>query len=634
MSSTPQPAQTGYHSASLNTDQSYANDHVLVQHWYNNNGQPAEQTRHMSSNQFAQPPFGQQLLQQQQSLQQHYVTSNQGMQQYMHPLIGQQVTYQQQAPALSHYIQSNSALSPSTLMNQPIVTSTPGPTMLNNQMAQASKRQIDDVSRSGETSINMQQTDQQPRQRYGTRYITPKKLKTVTINGGNPNGVTYKAQNTRQGPAGDAGQLTNSAQANRQPFEVSSAAYRFASTRYPFSPYVISFKTAVKDKLVIDELVKHAKEQNVELKIAAYRHKQVENDHRILLFVDNIDSFCFLTNNSNWPTRLCQETFHIKKPSTPPQLCIILPNVSLNTDWDEFVRDMKEQYVEIVDVVRLKNRSQQFVRTVKVEFSCAKARNNLLEQREMSINYMKYRVIEYLTPAQVLICGNCCEIGHFQKNCPHRDKTICKTCGENCNDIKNHSCSGLPKCIRCGEDHKSTDSKCLIVKSYRAALTRNLLQQPVLSSKGFINTNPSLVDFPPAFAKHSKPFTATTTSQVGEVNLDTLLSKKLDSFLEEIKVESKKTRETIDDLRKDMQEHIEESRKKIDGIERKIEAFENKVQTIESEFQDYTSMINRVLENICLVIAQTVNVAPEDKKYFATESQKLKAHSSRSKLTK
>jgi hypothetical protein len=206
MSSTLQPSQTVYQSAPTNTDQRYSNDQVLAQHWYNNNGQPVVQTHQMTANQFVPPFFGQQLShQQQQSLQQYYAPPNQGMQQYMPPVIGQQVTYQQQAPVLSHHIPSNSVLPPSTLMNQPIVTSTPEPTSMNDQMAQASKRQIDDVSRSCDTSVNLQQAGEQPRQHNEVRNITQKKLKTVTINGENANSTAYKPQKTRQDPAVNTG---------------------------------------------------------------------------------------------------------------------------------------------------------------------------------------------------------------------------------------------------------------------------------------------------------------------------------------------------------------------------------------------------------------------------------------------
>jgi hypothetical protein len=488
-------------------------------------------------------------------------------------------------------------------MNHPLVTSTPAPAISNNQMAQVAKRQFDDLSRSFDASINLQQISHQPDRRQESRVFTPKKMKTIMIN--------------ERKKDGNLEPTTSSNQEHAQRFEVSSAACRFAATRYPFSPFIVSFKTVVKDKIVIDELVKHAKNMNAEAKITAYRHKQVENDYSILVFVENIDSFCFLYKDANWPTHLCRETFVLKKPSTPPQLCLVLPNVALNTDWEEFEQSMKVQYQDVSEVIRLKNRSQNLVRAVKVAFTRPESRNAVLQQKEMSIDHMKYRVTEYLSPAQVLICGNCCEIGHFQKNCPHRDKTTCKVCGTRCNDIKIHECSGIQKCIRCGEDHKSTDSKCRVVKNYRAALTRNLLQQPAVQSSGFVNTNPSQTDFPLAFAKYRQPFTAYTTNQSTEASLDSLISKKLDSFLAEIKDESKKTRETIDNLREEMRRRDEETKEKIQVVEKKVE-------TLEVEFQDYISMINRITANICLVLSNTDNVTAKDKKYFALEAQKLK----------
>jgi hypothetical protein len=56
-----------------------------------------------------------------------------------------------------------------------------------------------------------------------------------------------------------------------------------------------------------------------------------------------------------------------------------------------------------------------------------------------------------------------------------QDQVTCKICGEKCSDIKDHACSGVLKCIHCGEAHRSNHSKCRIVKDYRAALTRTLL---------------------------------------------------------------------------------------------------------------------------------------------------------------
>ena len=482
-------------------------------------------------------------------------------------------------------------------------------------MAQASKRQIDDVSRSGDTSLIQQQIAHYIPQRADTRsYGTPKKLKASSNNGHVQNGASHNPKNTHQEPPANMINI----QQNGQRVEISAAACRFASTRYPFSPFMISFKTAVKDKTVIEELFEMAKKEGVTLKIVAYRHKQAANDYCILVFVENIESFCFLMNDTNWPALLGREAFTVKKPSTPPQLCAVLPNVALSTDWEEFIQATKEQYPTVSEVIRLKNRAQQAVRAVKIVFSCVKARNEALQRKEMSIDHMKYRVVEYFTPAQVLICGNCCEIGHFQKNCPHRDKATCKTCGVSYADIKTHVCSGVPKCIRCGEDHKSTDSKCAIVKSYRAALTRNLLQQPAIPTTGFNNANPSKADFPLAFAKQRAPFTTTSNSLYAmEVNIDNLLSKKLDMFLDQIKNETMKTRETIDDLREEVRKQNEEAKMKIDEVDKKVQA-------LDVEVQESISLINEAIVNIFSALADSRTPTGEQLQHFTREAQKFK----------
>jgi hypothetical protein len=590
---------------------SYSNDQVLMQNSYDNNGQPIEQTTQISANQFALAPAGQKLLHHQQpSLKQQYVTSNQGAQLFLPPSIERQLVYQQQAPILPYYIPSNNVLSPSTLMNQPTVTSSPEPTIVNNQMTQVSKKQIDDVSRSYDTRVNPPPAGEPLSPRYKDRYFTSTKLKAVTLNGRNSNSTAYKPQNSRQSPRKNPDQHTMSDQTNQQPVKITSAAYRFASSRYPFPSFTISFKTAVTDTLIIDELVKHAKKQNVELKIAAYRHKQVEEDNRILVFVGDINSFCFLNNDSNWPTDLCGETFVMKKPPTPWQLCVTLPDVALSTEWDEFVHDMKEQYPEVVNVIRLKSASQHLISTVKVEFSCAEARNNVLQEKEMSIGYMKYRTTEYLPQAQVLICGNCYEIGHFKNSCPHGDKITCKICGVMCTDIKDHECSGVRKCIRCGQEHTSTDLRCPVVKTYRAALTQNLLQRS--------STNSTQENILLAFTKPRQPFNATTTIEAYEMKLDTLVAKKLDSYLAENNAELNKTRENIDGMREEVRKNVEESKGE-------IEAVVKKVQMLEVELQDYSLKINRILENVCLTFANGINLSGDDKDYFASEAQKLKA---------
>ncbi|CAF1665278.1 unnamed protein product, partial [Adineta ricciae] len=406
--------------------------------------------------------------------------------------------------------------------------------------------------------------------------------------------------------------------------EISLAARSFATTRYPFAPFHVIFKSAIKDRSAIDDIVKYVKnEHNFDLKIAAYRHKLSKNGYSLLVFVENIEAFCFLNKDLNWPSLLAEAEYTIKKPSIPPQLCLIVLNVSLNTDWEEFVGDVKERYPEVVNVIRLKNRNQRPVPTVKIETSCATTRESILQLKQMNIGYINYKVTDYLAPAQVLLCGNCYEIGHFQKNCPLKDETICKTCGEKYRDIKEHVCSGQAKCIRCGENHKSSDPKCQMVKSYRPALTRNLLQHPVENSKRYANDIcPGA--YPLAFAKQQLPVNSIKPNHPIEALIESTFTKKLDAFLNEIKFEIKKTHESIDVIREEMHAHLVESNKK-------IEAVEKQAKTIEHEVREQVTTLNNTVEAIMQTLNDISNLSPEHKASIAPFVKKTKQNSKASK---
>jgi len=169
--------------------------------------------------------------------------------------------------------------------------------------------------------------------------------------------------------------------------------------------------------------------------------------------VENSESFTFLYDKGNWPSALTSCQFTIKSPSIPPQLSLVLPIVSLHIDWEDFVHELKDNYPCITDIIRLKNKSQQPVRAVKLEFLSSKVRNEILAAGEISIMHMKLKVVEYYSQANVLICSNCYGIGHFRKNCMQKQEVTCKTGGEKCANLKDHQCLGIQKCIHCGGAH-------------------------------------------------------------------------------------------------------------------------------------------------------------------------------------
>ncbi|CAM4809262.1 unnamed protein product [Rotaria magnacalcarata] len=173
-----------------------------------------------------------------------------------------------------------------------------------------------------------------------------------------------------------------------------SALCRFATTRFPFSPFSVIFSQEVRDKVVIDDLTKHASEHlNFDFSMVAYRRGRAENNEcRILIFVENSESFVFLNNQENWSTSLSGSNYTKERPSIPPELALVIPAVSLRVDWEEFMQELKNVYPGIINVIRLKNRAQQSIRVVKLEFMLVKTRGDILEAREITVSHLKYKV--------------------------------------------------------------------------------------------------------------------------------------------------------------------------------------------------------------------------------------------------
>lgn len=190
---------------------------------------------------------------------------------------------------------------------------------------------------------------------------------------------------------------------------------------------------------------------------------------------------------------------------------------------------------------------------------------------------MKYRVFEYYALADVLIYSNCRGIGHFRNNCPQSGQATCKVCGDKCADLKAHECFGVAKCIHCAGEHNSNDAKRSVVKDYRAALTRNLLRNVVHNSNP-LNARPPLSNSDP-----QTPYTA--DGQLGLLNLNGIISKKLDCIIAKVEEESKRTRDTVEEFKEEMK--------------RRVVALEQKVEILQKEFNDYSKCVNTRLLNIC-----------------------------------
>ena len=464
----------------------------------------------------------------------------------------------------------NTTMMPASVMINPTDSSTP--------IITSTKRGRNDTS--GISESHIQVGDQQPQ---ATQILHASNAPTKRLRGMN--------QQTTQ-------PLKN-------PPEPSAAACRFATTRFPFSPFVVIYTQAVRDNIVIDDLTKHAREVfNFELKLAAYRRGRVENnEHRILIFVENSESFAFLYNQENWPKSLAGYQYTTKRPSIPPQLALVIPAVSLLVDWDDFTQELKNKYPDLVNVVRLKNQLQQPIRAVKLEFMSVKARHDILEANEITALHLKYKVVEFYAQANVLICSNCYGIGHFRKSCPQKDEATCKTCGERSTNLKDHNCSGVTKCIHCSGAHVSNDPKCRIIQQYRANLTRNLLLNVIPAKHQSVEPGPLLNHYQSLPTKTSRGLSYANVVKMIPSNANTnsndTITHKLDSILAKVEEESNVTRQSLIEFK-------QEIRNRYDELKQQVEVLNQNAKVMERKLEELSMRTLTIIQNICTTLHDPV----------------------------
>lgn len=444
----------------------------------------------------------------------------------------------------------------------PIAVTMRNPTTYSTPVSASVKRGRNDTSGNSETNIPVL-----PQRTHQTRIFTSKQTfhkrrRGTTGHAQDEEEVTQQQNGAKDVNVGATNPL------------LSVAACRYATTRFPFAPFSIMFERETRDKVIVDDLIKHAQDNhNFKVKLVAVRRGRAEsNQCRILMFVEDSRSFAFLLDDNHWPSKLAGLEFSLKKPSIPPQLALVLPSVSHYVDWEEFVVELKEKIPSLVNVIRFKNKDQQPLRSVKLELASADARDTLLDAGEIGVMHMKYKVVEYLAQAKVLICSNCFGIGHFRKNCPQGAESTCKTCGEKFANLKDHQCSGIVKCIHCGGAHASNDLKCNVVKDYRAALTRNLFRDTGTTDHGVTatttNQNRNEIEGVGPYRSHIN------AAKPNSLDTQDLISKQLDAMTSKFEEEFAKTRNTLDEFKVEIRNRYEETNTRVDQLEHKMNLWE------------------------------------------------------------
>ncbi|CAF4209837.1 unnamed protein product [Rotaria sordida] len=297
-------------------------------------------------------------------------------------------------------------------------------------------------------------------------------------------------------------------------FVITNESTRFAQTRYPFPPFVLRFGSGkVKSNQVKENLIDHCKKiHQFDVHVINCRSSSnvlSANEYDILIYVKDAVSFSFLLEQAHWPKAIGNNNNYFPSaPAIPPQLCLLIKNVDLRIDLDEFCDDIKTNHPHMV----------------KLELTSSFSRDELLNRKRIIVNYISYDIIEYLAPANVLICSKCMALGHFKKQCTQIKET-CRTCGEQVDDMKNHICSKTEKCIHCGQNHKSSSLKCPAVKSFRTELTRKILQLNNHSIPDTNLMNKNIIFNSTNFPPPPPPKSSTLSINPMMVKLDELINK-------------------------------------------------------------------------------------------------------------
>ncbi|CAF1037377.1 unnamed protein product [Rotaria sordida] len=253
-------------------------------------------------------------------------------------------------------------------------------------------------------------------------------------------------------------------------FVITNESTHFAQTRYPFPPFVLRFGSdRVKSNQVKENLIDHCKKiHQFDVHMINCRSSSnvlSANEYDILIYVKDAVSFSFLLEQAHWPKAIGNNNNYFPSaPAIPPQLCLLIKNVDLRIDFDEF------------------------------------------------------------SPANVLICSKYMALGHFKKQCTQIKET-CRTCGEQVDDMKNHICSKIEKCIHCGQNHKSSSLKCPAVKSFRTELTRKILQLNNHSIPDTNLMNKNIIFNSTNFPPPPPPKSSTLSINPMMVKLDELINK-------------------------------------------------------------------------------------------------------------
>ncbi|CAF1590902.1 unnamed protein product [Rotaria magnacalcarata] len=172
-----------------------------------------------------------------------------------------------------------------------------------------------------------------------------------------------------------------------QQISITTESTRYAQTRFPFPPFIIRFNVGrITSNQIKEGLTSHCnKNFQMEINILNCRlsNRSSNNEYDFLLFLKDASSFSFLLDTNHWPNTFGNTNYTFPySPSIPPPLSLIIKNVDLRLDFKDFSNEIKTNYPQVKNVIRLKNKFNNEIKLVKLELSSATVREELLLEKE------------------------------------------------------------------------------------------------------------------------------------------------------------------------------------------------------------------------------------------------------------
>lgn len=413
--------------------------------------------------------------------------------------------------------------------------------------------------------------------------------------------------------------------------QVTNESQRYALSCFPLPAFVIRFNSgavsAAQVKSILTDHCSNSYQTSIQILHCRLAKRILNVDYYdCFIFVRDAFSFSFLLNESNWPKSFMNKHFSFQSnPSIPPQLCLLVRNVDLNIDYDQFCLEVKEKFPSIKNIIRMKNKFHNDITMVKLEFLSSSVRDEVLGAKRITVNYISYEVCEYLAPVHVLICSKCLAIGHFKKQC-QQVKDTCRVCSELVDDLKSHKCSNVEKCLHCNQNHKSNSLKCPIIKNFRAELTRKVLH--LNKEPAAISTNQpvSFLFNPSHFPPPPVSFSSSSLNNTIMNKLDSLISKLSDvqSQLSSLETKHDKFEQFI--MTKNRSDKLLQD--SVDKISSEHNTLKNTVSQINSSIDYHENIFLKLIfplfDDICTFISK--NKSPKNKLFDADMKCKIERY--------